>query len=50
MMQQVLAEPTWMERMTVEDLRALTLLILKHINPYGAFDLDMNQRLNLAVA
>ena len=50
MMQQILTEPQWMERMTVEDLRALTPLIWEHINPYGLFDLDMNQRLNLAVA
>ncbi len=50
MIQQVLTEPAWVERMTVEDLRALTPLIWEHINPYGLFDLDMDQRLDLAAA
>jgi len=50
MMQQILTEPEWLERMKVEDLRALTPLIWEHINPYGSFDLDMNLRLDLAVA
>lgn len=50
MQQQILTEPKWVERMTIEDLRALTPLIWEHINPYGAFDLDMNQRLDLVAA
>lgn len=33
-----------------EDLRALTPLIYAHINPYGIFELDMNERLPLKVA
>jgi TnpA family transposase len=36
MIQQVLRDPRWRERMTVEDHRALTPLIYAHINPYGA--------------
>ncbi len=48
MVQQVLAEPTWYERMTEADWRGLTPLFHLHINPYGRFDLDMNQRIPLA--
>ncbi len=35
MIQRVLAEPAWMERMSPEDLRGLTPLIYAHVNPYG---------------
>lgn len=45
MIQRVLNEPSWTNRLTVEDHRALTPLIWKHINPYGEFRLDMNARL-----
>ncbi len=47
MIQQVLGARQWMERMTPEDLRALTPLIYSHVNPYGIFRLDMNERLSL---
>jgi len=47
MIQRVLAEPVWMERMTSEDLRGLTPLIYAHVNPYGVFRLDMDERLAL---
>ncbi len=45
MIQQILSETAWVERMTAEDLRALTPLIYSHVNPYGTFRLDMNERL-----
>jgi TnpA family transposase len=45
MIQEVLAEPRWMERMEKRDLQALTPLIYPHINPYGVFELDMRRRL-----
>lgn len=45
MIQQILSEPAWAERMTPEDLRALTPLIYSHVNPYGTFRLDLNERL-----
>ena len=45
MLQQVLAQPQWSERLTPRDLRALTPLIWEHVNPYGRFDLDMDARL-----
>ena len=50
MIQQVLADDTWWERMTPEDLRALTPLIYAHINPYGTFELDMQKRMSLIAA
>jgi TnpA family transposase len=50
MIQQVLDEPDWFKRMKSEDLRALTPLIYAHINPYGIFELDMEERLPLKVA
>jgi Tn3 transposase DDE domain-containing protein len=45
MIQRVLTEPEWTQRMLSEDLRALTPLIYSHVTPYGTFRLDMNQRL-----
>lgn len=40
MIQQVLKDPAWMERLTPEDLRGLTPLIFAHVNPYGTFELE----------
>lgn len=45
--QQVLSEPTWLGRMRPEDYRALTPLIYHHVNPYGLFRLNMQERLPL---
>ncbi len=45
MIQQVLAQPAWLGRLTPADRRALTPLKWLHINPYGTFLLDMQQRL-----
>ena len=50
MIQQVLADRGWLERMAPDDLRALTPLIYAHINPYGRFELDMRKRLHLEAA
>jgi len=50
MIQQVLADDSWWERMTPDDLRALTPLIYAHINPYGTFELDMHKRMPLMAA
>lgn len=46
--QEVLAEPAWRDRMTVDDWRGLTPLIYHHVNPYGRIELDMARRLRLA--
>lgn len=45
MIQQILAEPGWKNRLNGVDLRALSPLIYAHINPYGRFELDMSVRL-----
>ena len=45
MIQRVLSEKTWCNRMKAADLRALSPLIYSHVNPYGRFDLDMSKRL-----
>lgn len=45
---EVLAEPAWRDRMTVDDWRGLTPLIYHHVNPYGRIELDMTQRMALA--
>ena len=50
MIQQVLTDDVWWERMTPDDLRALTPLIYTHMTPYGTFRLDMNERLPLEAA
>lgn len=47
MIQNVLSEPVWFNIMQKEDFRALTPLIYTHINPYGTFKLDMEERLLL---
>ena len=50
MIQQVLAEPAWQGRLTAVDLRALSPLKWQHVNPYGTFLLNMQERLPLAQA
>jgi TnpA family transposase len=48
LLQRVLTEPAWAQRMTDRDRGALTPLFWSHVNPYGRFDLDPNARLELA--
>ena len=45
MIQQVLANPQFLERMTEPDWRGLNPLIHNHVNPYGTFELDLSKRL-----
>ena len=47
MLQKVLQSNNWMNRLTVEDKRAISPLFYAHINPYGTFKLDMNQRISI---
>lgn len=49
MIQRVLSEKSWRNRMNAADLRALSPLIYSHVNPYGQFDLDMSKRLSIEV-
>lgn len=48
LIQNILSEPAWRQRMTEEDWRGLTPLIYHHVNPYGRIELNMDQRLALA--
>ena len=50
MLQQVLVESNWLNKMDVEDKRAISPLINEHINPYGSFNLDLNKRLSIKVS
>jgi len=45
--QEILSDPVWKNKLTPEDWRALTPLIHSHLNPYGLFPLDFTQRLNI---
>lgn len=47
LVQNVLAEPAWLSRMQRNDLRGLTPLFYGHITPYGKFQLNMEERLNI---
>lgn len=48
MLQRVLAEPGWLDRMTAADHRGLTPAIHGHINPYGRLDADLSRRIDFA--
>jgi TnpA family transposase len=45
MIQQVLSQPGWANKLTVADYRGLSPLFYQHINPYGTFRLDMQERI-----
>ena len=47
--QQLLSEKFWENKLTTEDKRALTPLMHSHINPYGLFPLDLDQRLIITI-
>lgn len=47
MIQDIMRDPSWKIRLKKRDLAALTPLIYFHINPYGSFKLDMEDRLNI---
>ena len=45
LIQEVLSDPMWKQLLTAEDKRAITSLINGHINPYGVFTLNMDERI-----
>jgi TnpA family transposase len=47
LVQKILEEKAWLEKMQPEDFRGLTPLFYGHITPYGEFQLDMNKRINI---
>ena len=50
MLQAVLKEPGRLDDLTDRDRQALTPLIYSHVNPYGLFELDMDERISLPEA
>jgi len=50
MIQQVISTEEWKHILTPEDYRALSPLIYTHVNPYGVFELDMNERLSITAS
>lgn len=46
MLQKILSEPDWGARMTPEDWRGLTPLVYPHVNPYGQFAVDLQERID----
>lgn len=50
MIQQVISTEEWKQILTPEDYRALSPLIYAHVNPYGVFELDMNERLSIVAS
>jgi hypothetical protein len=47
LVQKVLSEKEWLDKMQSEDFRGMTPLFYGHITPYGGFQLDMNKRINI---
>ncbi|TCW41585.1 TnpA family transposase [Laceyella sacchari] len=43
--QNIIKEQGWLNKLTTEDLRALSPLIYNHITPYGKFNVDLDRRL-----
>jgi TnpA family transposase len=47
--QEILSDPAWANKLTPEDKRALTPIIHAHINPYGLFPLDLYKRITIEI-
>ncbi|MFE8010884.1 Tn3 family transposase [Streptomyces sp. NPDC057418] len=47
LVQEVLVEPKWADKLTEADRRGLSPLFWTHVNPYRRFELDMNRHLHL---
>jgi TnpA family transposase len=45
LVQKVLSEKEWLDKMQPEDFRGLTPLFYTHVNPYGKLVLDMAERI-----
>jgi TnpA family transposase len=50
LLQRVLEDGRWLERLTDADRGGLTPLFWTHVNPYGRFSLEMDRRLDLEPA
>lgn len=49
MIQEILSKKEWLNKMQAEDYRALSPLIYQHVNPYGNFELNMDERIKIQV-
>jgi len=49
MVQHVLKDPHWLEKLQAVDFRALTPLFYLHVTPYGVFRLNMEKRLQIEI-
>lgn len=49
MMQQIIKEERYDKILTIEDKRAITPLFYHHVNQYGTYTLDMNERIPIEV-
>ena len=47
MIQEILSKDKWRGKFFPEDYRALNPLIYFHVNPYGNFDLRMDERMGI---
>lgn len=47
LVERILSEPAWTDRLTDADRRAHAPLFWTHVNPYGNFTLDMDSQLDL---
>jgi len=47
LIQNELSKPEWQNQLTLEDKRALNVLMHSYINPYGLFPLDLSERLGI---
>jgi hypothetical protein len=45
MLEDVLHEPEWFDKMTEADWRGLTPLFYRHVNPIGIIELDMGKQM-----
>ena len=46
MVQSILNDPGWADRLSSEDMRGLSPLFYLYINPYGRFELDLDKRID----
>ncbi len=49
MVQSVLSDPSWADRLAAEDYRGLTPLIYSHIDPYGRFEVGLAKRIDFEI-
>lgn len=46
MVQSILSDPIWRDKLSPGDYRGLTLLIYAHITPYGRYDINLETRID----